>query len=148
MVKKPKADLNDRLKADAKISLIKDFTSHAQPSTQELYDGTNNVHQSTHNVQDSTQQVQQASQDKINKLKNITSSPQDVEIIKLQIGSFCLQETIPVEKRKTMKRGAYNLRLEVIEKIELLANAAGITKADVVDLLLNKALNDVINQLD
>lgn len=148
MVKKPKADLNNRLKADPKVSLVKDFTTSVQPSTQELHESTNNVHTGTNSVQESTLQVQEVSQDKINKLKNITLGAQDNETVKLQIGSFCLQETIPAEKRKTMKRGAYNLRLEVIEKIELLANAAGITKAEVVDLLLNKALNDVINQLD
>lgn len=66
------------------------------------------------------------------------------ETRKLKLGSSTFKVTF--DRDEVTKRYAYNLHKDTIGKIDICAKAAGMTKADFVDHILNSVLTDIINK--
>lgn len=82
-----------------------------------------------------------------NETKNVTKNESSFMQTKaIKIGNMTFKSIYKGEEE--LKRSAYYLREDTIDKIEKCAKLAGYKKAEFVDFILNSILTDIINKVD
>lgn len=80
---------------------------------------------------------------KVNKV-TIDGVSKSQETRKLKLGNSAFKFVF--DKEEELKRAAYHLHQDTIEKIELCSKAAGMKKAEFVDHILNSVLTEIIEK--
>lgn len=141
------------IKSDAKDVTINNSKKDKQNET--IYN-TNNI---TDNVSNDTTEneteviTNSASKDEsINETKNVTKNETNnvskivTNTKSIKIGNSVFKSTYTSEDE--IKRAAYHLRQDTIDKIEKCSKLSGLKKAEFVDLILNNILTDILNKVD
>lgn len=161
---KKRISLAEREQMESPIkNTLKGFMSMEKPKENETENVTNNITENitedtTNNVQESVSEVSTNKKAKKSKVKidieaSITSRVNKVtvngvskseETRKLKLGTSTFK--FVCDKEEELKRAAYHLHQDTIDKIEICSKAAGMKKAEFVDHILNAVLTEIIDK--
>lgn len=157
---KKRISLAEREQMESPIkNTLKGFMSIEKPKENETENVTNNeAEDTTNNVQENVSEVSTNKKAEKSKVKidieaSITSKVNKItvngvskseETRKLKLGSSTFK--FVCDKEEELKRAAYHLHQDTIDKIEICSKAAGMKKAEFVDHILNAVLTEIIDK--